>query len=673
MKKSSKKKVAGIAPVEPHTFFTDFDIHLFREGRHYRLYEKFGAHPLVKFGVSGTYFAVWAPNADQVSVVGDFNGWNRSAHLLHPRSDGSGIWEGWIPYVGKGDLYRYFIRSKFGGIEVEKCDPFGIYHTQPPLSATRIHDTWFEWGDQKWMKQRRWRNSLSAPMAVYEVHLGSWRRGPDRPHQWLDYRQIAHDLVPYVRFMNFTHVELMPVMEHPFYGSWGYQITGYFAPSSRYGFAQDLMYLIDQLHQNEIGVILDWVPSHFPDDAFGLIRFDGTALYEYEDPRRGYHPDWNSYIFDFGRNEVRSFLISNACYWLDRYHADGLRVDAVASMLYLDYSRPSGGWLPNKFGGREHLEAIDFLQQLNTEVYKSFPDVQTIAEESTAFPLVTRPVDQNGLGFGLKWMMGWMNDTLRYFAKDPVYRKYHHQLITFSIMYAFSENFLLPLSHDEVVHMKNSLLQKMPGDSWQQFANLRCLLGYMYAHPGAKLLFMGGEFGQRREWNHDASLDWHLAAGPDHKGMENWTHDLNVFYRSQPALYQKSHSPDGFQWVEVHDAEHSVIAFLRKGNKKGDVLLFAGNFTPVPRIGYRLGVPFKGQWKEVLTSDDLRYYGTGNYLNGTLRAEPVPEDGCDYSLQVNLPPLSVVFIKWMRPKRKRRTGISTHKMDTIKKATHTLP
>ncbi|MCS6916405.1 MAG: 1,4-alpha-glucan branching protein GlgB [Chitinophagales bacterium] len=653
MKKSRKKTAADAHAVLPHSFFSDLDVHLFREGNHYRLYEKFGAHVCDKDGLPGTYFAVWAPNAEYVSVVGNFNGWNRRAHPLKVRWDESGIWEGWIPYVGKGDLYRFFIQSKLFNAEMEKCDPFGFMHTQPPHPASRIHDTWYEWRDEKWMKFRKTRNALTAPFSIYELHLGSWRRSPDDPDKVLSYRQIAEALVPYVQYMGFTHVELLPVMEHPFYGSWGYQITGYFAPTSRMGYPQDLMFLVDELHRNDIGVLLDWVPSHFPDDAHGLIRFDGTALYEHEDRRKGYHPDWNSYIFNYGRNEVRSFLISSACFWLDRYHADGLRVDAVASMLYLDYSRQPGEWIPNEQGGRENLEAIAFLRQLNTEVYRSFPDVQTIAEESTAFPKVSHPVEHDGLGFGMKWMMGWMHDTLQYFAKDPVYRKYHHNLITFSIMYAFSENFVLPFSHDEVVHLKRSMLGKMPGDRWQQFANLRCLYGYMYAHPGAKMLFMGAEFGQQHEWNHEKSLDWHEAADPANKGLENWVHDLNHVLRTEPALYQKNFSSEGFQWLVVDDAEQSVIAFLRRGNLKRDLIVFAANFTPVPRPNYVIGVPVRGRYRELLNSDDVRYDGTGHHLNGERKAELHAQGSFPYRITVNLPPLGVVFLKWQAPRRSR--------------------
>lgn len=653
MKKTRKKTVVRkVHPVEVHSLFTDYDVHLFRQGKHYNLYEKFGAHLVEKEQIPGTYFAVWAPNAEYVSVIGDFNGWNKDLHPLNVRWDESGIWEGWIPYVGKGDNYRYFIRSTINSAEFEKCDPFGFYHNQPPNPSSKVHDTWYEWTDQKWMKIRKEKNKLSAPIATYEMHLGSWRRSPNDPDKVLGYRDLAGELVPYLKYMGYTHVEFLPLMEHPFYGSWGYQVTGYFASCSRYGYPQDLMYLIEELHKNDIAVYLDWVPSHFPGDAHGLIDFDGTSLYEHEDARKGYHPDWNSYIFNYGRNEVRSFLISNAMFWLDRFHIDGLRVDAVASMLYLDYSRKEGEWIPNELGGRENLEAIAFLKQFNEQVYLAYPDAQTVAEESTAYPKVTRPTYDDGLGFGMKWMMGWMNDTLKYFSMDPIYRKFHHNLLTFSIMYAFSENFMLPFSHDEVVHLKRSMLNKMPGDDWQKFANLRALYGYMYAHPGAKLMFMGGEFGQTHEWAHERSLDWHQAGYESHKGLENWVHDLNHVYKTEPALYQKNFSPDGFEWIEVNDAENSVLGFIRKGNNKGDVILFATNLTPVPRPGYRFGVPLKGKWKEILNSDDLRYYGTGNHLNGERKSEPVAEDGRDHSITINVPPLGAVFMKFVKPRKK---------------------
>jgi 1,4-alpha-glucan branching enzyme len=632
MKKRIKKPVIkSVEPVEEYSLFTDLDVHLFREGKHYRLYEKFGSHMVEREGISGTYFSVWAPNAEFVSVIGDFNGWDKESHALKVRWDESGIWEGWIPYTGKGDNYKYFIRSKYGNAEFEKLDPYGAYHTQPPQPCTKIQDTWYEWHDQKWMKGRGEKNKLTAPWSVYEMHIGSWRRSPDDPDKVLGFRDIADLLVPYLKHMNFTHVEFLPVMEHPFYGSWGYQITGFFASCSRYGYPQDLMFLIDELHK-------------------------GTALYEHADPRKGFHPDWGSYIFNYGRNEVKSFLISNAMFWLDRYHVDGLRVDAVASMLYLDYSRKAGEWIPNEHGGRENLEAITFLKEFNTKVSKDFPDVQTIAEESTAFPKVTRPIYDDGLGFGMKWMMGWMNDTLKYFAMDPIHRKFHHNLLTFSIMYAFSENFMLPLSHDEVVHLKKSLINKMPGDEWQRFANMRCLFAYMYTHPGAKLMFMGSEFGQEHEWAHDKSLDWHLAGNAPQKGLENFMRDLNHICKTEPALYEHNFSPEGFEWIKVNDADQSVIIYMRKGIDESNVIIFGVNLTPVPRLNYRFGVPFKGQWKEILNSDDLKYHGAGDVWNNEIQSEETGADGKDHSIVLNFPPLAAVLLKPVTPVRKKASG-----------------
>ncbi len=624
---------------------TDLDVYLFREGNHFRLYEKLGAHPMEVDGTPGTLFAVWAPNAERVSVIGDFNGWDPEAHPLAPRWDGSGIWEGFVPGVGHGSLYKYHIVSRFGGDSVDKGDPLAFFWETPPGTASIVWDLRYEWQDAAWLRTRRRANALDAPMAIYEVHLGSWRRVPEEGHRFLTYREMAEALPRYVREMGFTHVEFLPVMEHPFYGSWGYQTVGYFAPTSRYGTPQDFMFLVDTLHQHGIGVVLDWVPSHFPGDAHGLAFFDGTHLYEHADPRKGFHPHWNSYIFNYGRHEVRSFLISSALFWLDVYHADGLRVDAVASMLYLDYGRPEGTWVPNEYGGKENLEAIAFLRRLNEEVYRSFPDVQTVAEESTAWPMVSRPTYVGGLGFGLKWNMGWMHDTLEYFSKDPVYRKYHHHRLTFSIWYAFSENFVLPLSHDEVVHGKGSLLGKLPGDDGQKFANLRALLGYMYGHPGKKLLFMGGEFGQWREWNHDESLDWHLLAYAPHRGLQQWVRDLNGLYRREPALHEGDCDPAGFEWVDFHDGEQSVLSFLRKAPASDDVVLVVCNFTPVPRFDYRVGVPRPGFWRELLNSDAREYGGWGYGNLGGVEADPVPFHGRPYSLALTLPPLSVLFLK----------------------------
>jgi 1,4-alpha-glucan branching enzyme len=629
--------------VEPLSRFTDFDISLFKSGKHYRLYEKMGSHVLENQGLIGTYFAVWAPNATFVSVMGNFNGWNRESHALFSRWDGSGIWEGWIPNIGNGEVYKYFILSNTGA-QIEKGDPYALRWEQPPLTASIIWDTWYEWKDQDWMKNRQQNNALNAPISVYEVHAGSWRRDPKNPEQKLNYRQLADQLVPYVKELGFTHVEFMPIMEHPYEPSWGYQITGYFAASSRFGTPQDFMYLIEQLHINNIGIILDWVPSHYPNDAHGLFRFDGTALYEHEDPRQGYHPDWKSYIFNYGRYEVRSFLISNALFWLDRFHADGLRVDAVASMLYRDYSRNEGEWVPNIFGGRENLEVISLFKELNEEIYRSFPDVQTIAEESTAFPGVSRPVYTGGLGFGMKWMMGWMNDTLRYFGKDPMYRKWHQNDITFSLVYAFSENFMLPLSHDEVVYGKGSLIERMPGDEWRKFANLRLLFVYMFTHPGSKLLFMGGEFGQFAEWNFEQSLDWHLLEREQNRGMKALVSDVNALYRSQSALYDKQFSPEGFEWIDASDRENCVIVYARKGLDTKETVIVVLNFTPVPRNNYRIGVPAEGNYVELLNSDALKYWGSG-IVNGNRNSEKIATHGRENSIEISLPPLGGVVFK----------------------------
>ena len=630
------------------SLFSDYDIHLFREGTHYALYEKLGAHPLVQGRQSGTYFAVWAPNAREVSVIGDFNAWDDGAHPLAVRSDGSGIWEGFVPGVERGALYKYRVVSSTRDYRVDKGDPFGQRWEVPPGTASVVWDATHTWNDQGWMDSRREKNSLEAPLAVYEMHLGSWRRVPEENNRPLTYREMAPRLVAYLKECGFTHVEFLPVMEHPFTGSWGYQIAGYFAPTGRYGSPEDFMFLIDSLHQNGIGVILDWVPSHFVSDEHGLVYFDGTHLYEHEDPKKGFHPEWNSYIFNYGRNEVRSFLISNALFWLEQYHADGLRVDAVASMLYLDYSRREGEWIPNKFGGNENLEAIDFLKRLNVVVYERYPDVQTFAEESTSWPMVSRPTYLGGLGFGLKWNMGWMHDTLAYFSVDPVHRKYHQGQITFSIWYAFSENFILPLSHDEVVHGKGSLIGKMPGDEWQKFAGLRLLFGYMYTHPGKKLLFMGGEIGQWSEWNHDSSIDWDLLNYPTHSGLRLWIGDLNALYRQEPTLHRFDSNREGFDWVDLHDEEQSVITYLRKDPAMEDVFLVSCNFTPIPRQNYRIGVPGTGLWREVLNSDAKTYGGSGQGNMGGVRATPVPSHGRSHSISVTLPPLGVVVFHWER-------------------------
>ena len=623
---------------------SDQDLYLFNEGNHVRLYEKFGAHPAFDGTAEGTRFAVWAPNAAAVYVMGDFNGWNKTHDALKEQG-GSGIWAGFIPGVKKGHNYKYQIVSKYAGSHGEKADPMAFASEVPPKTASVVWPLDYFWEDGQWMGTRGRANNLKNPVSVYEVHLGSWRRVPEEDNRPLTYRELAVQLPEYVKEMGFTHVELMPITEHPFYGSWGYQTVGYFSPTSRYGTPQDLMYLIDRLHQNGIGVILDWVPAHFPADAHGLEFFDGTHLYEHADPRQGIHPDWKSSIFNFGRNEVRSFLLSSALFWLDKYHADGLRVDAVASMLYLDYSRKAGQWVPNRHGGNENLEAIAFLKQFNHVVYENYPDVQTFAEESTAWPMVSRPTYVGGLGFGLKWDMGWMNDTLKYLSKDPVYRKYHHNALTFRSLYAFSENYMLPLSHDEVVHGKGSLLDRMAGDAWQKFANLRLLFGMMFATPGQKLMFMGAEFAQWREWNHDRSLDWHLAEHGPHSGMQRWVKDLNHLYRAEPALYELNCNPAGFEWIDANDSQQSVLAFLRKGKDGDGIILAVCNFTSVPRSDYRIGVPHGGFWKEVLNSDAADYWGGGVGNLGGAEAEEVPSHGRPYSLRMTLPPLAIVFFK----------------------------
>ena len=623
------------------SLLTPFDIHLFNEGTHSHLYEKLGAH--LSKDPEGAWFAVWAPNADAVSVIGDFNGWNRTANMLVPREQ-SGIWEGFIPDVKHGALYKYRVHSRITRAGADKADPYAVYAEQPPRQASIAWDLEYDWGDRDWMSGRSRANGRQAPWSVYEVHLGSWMRVPEEDNRWLTYRELAPRLADYAHRLGFTHVEFMPVMEHPFYGSWGYQVTGFFAPTSRYGTPQDFMFLVDHLHQSGIGVILDWVPSHFPADEFGLQNFDGTHLYEHADPRLGVHPDWGSSIFNYGRNEVRGFLLSSALSWLNRYHVDGLRVDAVASMLYLDYSRKAGQWLPNKFGGNENLEAVDFLRRFNIEVYKEQPDVQTIAEESTSWPLVSRPTYLGGLGFGMKWDMGWMHDTLAYMQKDPVHRRFEHHHLTFRMLYAFSENYMLPLSHDEVVHGKGSLLSKMPGDDWQKFANLRLLLAYMYAMPGKKLLFMGAEFGQWSEWNHDASLDWHLVDQPMHDGVSRWTGDLNRLMRDEKPLHELDFDPAGFSWIDGTDAEQSVISFIRRSSQD-EMIVVAFNFTPVPRQNYQIGAPLPGRWLEVLNSDAPIYGGSGQGNLGGVDAAPIPRHGHLHSLNLTLPPLGALFLK----------------------------
>jgi 1,4-alpha-glucan branching enzyme len=642
---SASKQQASV--IQGTSLLTDHDIYLFKEGSHSRLYEKFGSHLMTVDGVGGVLFTVWAPNAENVSVMGDFNGWDNVSHQLASRPDGSGIWEGFVPSLGNGSLYKYHVVSRNDGYRVDKGDPFAFAWelSHKTGSASVAWDLAHVWNDKGWMKTRKTKNALDAPMTVYEMHLGSWRRVPEEGNRSLTYREMAEWLPSYIKDTGFTHVEFMPVMEHPFFGSWGYQVTGYFAPTSRYGTPQDLMHLIDRLHQEGIGVILDWVPSHFPSDEHGLAYFDGTHLYEHADPRKGFHPDWNSYIFNYGRNEVRSFLLSSALFWIDCYHADGLRIDAVASMLYLDYGRKEGEWIPNEYGGRENLDAVAFLRKMNEEVFRVFPDVQTIAEESTAWPMVSRPIYSGGLGFGMKWNMGWMHDTLSYFSREPIYRKYHQGQLTFSIWYAFTENFMLSLSHDEVVHGKGSLMSKMPGDDWQKFANLRLLLGYLYTHPGKKLFFMGAEIGQRREWNHDWSVEWHLLDFAPHQGLRQWVRHLNILYRAEPTLFELDFDPTGFEWIDFTDADNSVVCFLRKSRNTGDAVLVALNFTPVPRHNYRVGVPSGGFWKELLNSDAREYGGSGQGNFGGAESTPVPMHGKYHSLSITLPPLGMVVFK----------------------------
>ncbi len=631
-----------MAAVVPHSFFTEFDINLFKAGKHFRLYNKLGSHLTEVNGQKGTYFSVWAPSAKAVSVVGNFNDWRNGDHKLNVRWDGSGIWEGFIPDVGHGEVYKYKITSHNNDVVTEKADPFARYCEHPPRTASVVWDAAYQWKDQKWMETREEYNNLDRPYSVYEVHLGSWKR--KNGNDFLSYLDFADELVSYVKKMGFTHVEFMPIMEYPYDPSWGYQLTGYFAPTSRFGRPEDFKVLVDQLHQAGIGVILDWVPSHFPEDAHGLGYFDGSHLYEHPDRRRGYHPDWKSLIFNYGRNEVRAFLISNAVFWLDQFHADGLRVDAVASMLYLDYSREDGEWEPNMYGNNENLEAMSFIREMNQEVYASFKGVQTIAEESTAFTGVSKPVHYGGLGFGMKWMMGWMHDTLEYFKKEPVYRKHHQNDLTFSMTYAFTENFMLPFSHDEVVYGKQSLVYRMPGDEWQRFANLRLLFAYMFTHPGGNLIFMGGEFGQTAEWNFQQSLDWHLTQYGFHSGIQNLIQDLNKTYKSHPALYEKQFSPEGFEWIAYNDHENSVLSYIRKGHHSKDDIIIIANFTPVPRENYRVGVPKTKSLKLVFNSDDVQYGGSG-LSKKTAKPTKKAWNGREHSIELPLPPLSLLIYK----------------------------
>jgi 1,4-alpha-glucan branching enzyme len=644
MSDNLKDQLAGNR-AQPYSLLGEQDLHWFNEGTHARLYDKLGAHPVQHEGVSGTCFTVWAPNAEEVSVIGDFNGWRSGRHRLYRRG-ASGIWEGFVPGVYMGAAYKYHLRSQRGGYEVDKADPVGFRHETPPRTASQVWHLDYQWGDESWMRRRAGCQGLANPVSIYEVHLGSWLRDAADPERLLTYAELAPRLADHVQGLGFTHVELLPITEHPFYGSWGYQTTGYYAPTSRHGAPQDFMYLVDLLHQRGIGVILDWVPSHFPSDEHGLVYFDGTHLYEHADPRLGFHPDWKSYIFNYGRHEVRSFLISSALFWLDRYHIDGLRVDAVASMLYRDYSRPAGEWLPNRYGGNENLEAIEFLRALNEAVYRHHPGAHTIAEESTAWPMVSRPLYVGGLGFGYKWDMGWMHDTLKYLALDPVHRKYHHNQLTFRGLYAYTENYLLPLSHDEVVHGKGSLLGRLPGDDWQKFANLRLLLSYQWATPGKKLLFMGGEFGQWREWNHDAGLDWHLVQeGNRHDGIQRLIGMLNRLYREDPALHSGDADAAGFEWIDCQDAEQSTLIFLRRCPRSGGLLVAAFNFTPLPRLNTKIGVPRAGYWREVFNSDAAEYGGSGTGNFGGTNALPIGWHFRPHSLLVTLPPLGAVFFK----------------------------
>ena len=632
--------------------FGEMDIYLFKEGTHTKLYEKMGSHIMERDGVRGVYFAVWAPNAKSVSVRGDFNDYDPAAHPLKPREDGSGIWECFIEGALAGLTYKYHIVSNYHGTVHDKADPFARFCEVAPKSASRIWEVeTYHWNDAGWMKERGTRNRHDAPVSVYEMHLGSWRRKVEAGNRYLTYREIADELVEYLKQMHYTHVEFMPLTEYPYYGSWGYQVTGYYAATARYGEPQDLMYLIDALHQNGFGVLMDWVPSHFAVDMHGLINFDGTALYEHDDPRQGYHPEWGSVIFNYGRNEVRAFLISSALYWLEKYHIDGIRVDAVASMLYLNYARKEGEWIPNEHGGNENLEAVAFLRQLNTSAYAAFPDIMMVAEESTAWPMVTRPTDVGGLGFGFKWNMGWMHDTLKYMSYDPVYRQHHHHQLTFSMWYGFDENFMLPLSHDEVVHMKGSLINKMPGDTNQKFANLRALYAYMTAHPGKKLLFMGGEIAQFAEWDYRRSMDWHLLDFPLHRGLQNMVADLNLLYRNEPALHVYDVERKGFEWIDENDYGHNCISFMRHSDDADETVYVVCNFADVTREGYRIGVPNGGDYVELFNSQNAQYDGWGIGSGGVLSAQSEPCHGRDFSLTLTLPPLGVVYLKKVRAQK----------------------
>ena len=644
-KKKESKTSKAIKTEENNSFslFSEFDIYLFKQGKHYSLFDKLGAHLVEHNGEKGCYFAVWAPGVSSASVIANFNGWNNSSHPMQARNDESGIWELFIPNVAHGEVYKYFFTNAETGAQFEKFDPYARFAELPPKTASVVWDCKYTWSDNAWMKTRH-KNGLNAPIAIYELHFGSWRRVPEEDNRPLTYREMAEWLVPFIKETGFTQVEFLPLTEHPFYGSWGYQTLGFFAPTSRYGTPQDLMFLVDELHKNEIGVLFDWVPSHFPADEFGLANFDGTSLYEHSDPKKGYHPDWKSSIFNYGRFEVRSFLISSALYWLKEYHIDGLRVDAVASMLYLDYSRKEGEWIPNEFGGNENLEAVSFLKELNEQVYANFPDVHTIAEESTAWPMVSRPVSMGGLGFGMKWMMGWMHDSLAYFKKDPIYREHHQNQLSFSLNYAFNENFVLPLSHDEVVHGKGSLFNKMPGDTWQKFANLRLLYAYMYTHPGAKLLFMGAELAQEKEWNHESSLEWHLLQNTENKGVFNVIKALNALYKNESALHHFNFSKEGFEWIDYNDAHNSVLSYMRKDDQ-GNELLIVANFTPTIRQNYRVGAKECKGYKEIFNSDDAQFSGSNCQNTNEILTANEPSHNQPKSILLTLPPLALIVLK----------------------------
>ncbi|KUK15646.1 MAG: 1,4-alpha-glucan branching enzyme GlgB [Petrotoga mobilis] len=633
---------------DPYSFLpviSEYDRYLFNEGNHYKIYEKLGAHPMKINGIEGVLFSTWAPNAKRVSVVGNFNNWDGRIHQMRVLGQ-SGIWEIFIPDVVEGDLYKFEIKTQNGDLLL-KTDPYGTYFEVRPKTAAIVYDIHNKhtWNDSKWMEERKTKNWIKEPMSIYEVHLGSWAKKEE--NQFLNYRELADKLSEYLKENHFTHIELLPVSEHPLDISWGYQVTGYYAPTSRFGKPEDFMYFVDKMHQEGIGVIVDWVPGHFPKDGHALGRFDGTALYEHLDSRLGEHKDWGTYIFNYGRNEVKNFLLANALFWLDKYHIDGLRVDAVASMLYLDYSRQDGEWIPNKYGGRENLEAIDFIKHLNTVAYQYFPGIVTIAEESTAFPGVTTPVHAGGLGFAFKWNMGWMNDTLRYFSKDPIFRRYHQNDLTFSLVYAFSEKFILSISHDEVVHGKRSLLEKMPGDDWQKFANLRLFYSYMFAHPGKSLLFMGSEIAQRKEWNCSYSLDWHLLQYEPHKKTQQFLKDLNILYKNHPALYEIDHSYEGFEWIDFNDSDNSVISFIRKSENEDEIIVCVFNFTPVPRDNYRIGVPKKGAYQEILNTDWAQYYGSGVDNPKEVYSQDIPMHGREQSIILTLPPLGGLYFKFI--------------------------